>query len=361
MVRVLSVVSLALVSAEEAHPIHKDLVDRINQRGSWTATEPEQNRFASYSLDEIRGLMGLRGYVPVNGTSRLAVGDIPESFDGRSEFSSCQKGIRDQAGCGSCWAFGAAETLTTNLCVLGQGNPVLSPQDLVSCDSSDHGCEGGTLPGAWDFIDKNGLVSDDCMPYASGDGSEPTCSSGCTGSGSPKKYKCPVAPTFINSDSEIQAAVMTVGAVEVGFTVYEDFMNYKSGVYSYQEGQALGGHAVKIVGWGKEISTFYWIVQNSWGASWGESGFFRIVNWHADKQSAIAIGGGQACVQGPTPSPPAPPPAPVTCDDIAGYCSDYVGQCGQKDKSYLIPVCKKTCGCCGVLPPSYCSDDEMLV
>lgn len=55
--------------------------------------------------------------------------------------------------------------LTTNLCVLGRGNPVLSPQDLASCDSADHGCNGGTLPGAWDYIDKNGFVSDDRMPY----------------------------------------------------------------------------------------------------------------------------------------------------------------------------------------------------
>merc|ERR1712224_1048888 len=110
----------------------------------------------------------------------------------------------------------------------------------------------------------------------------------CTADGESTKYKCPEKHLMLSSDTDIKAAVMTVGAVEVGFTVYEDFMNYKSGVYKYTEGLALGGHAVKIVGWGQDYSAgFYWIVQNSWGPSWGENGFSKIVNWKADKQSAI--------------------------------------------------------------------------
>merc|ERR1712064_240684 len=118
-------------------------------------------------------------------------------------------------------------------------------------------------------------------------------------------------------------------------------------------GQYLGGHAVKVVGWGKHFSTFYWIVQNSWGPSWGESGFFRIVNWHDDKSSSFAIAGGHACVQGPTPEPPTPAPTPPTCNDIAGYCIDY-GKSQCADKSYLIPVCLDTCGCCDAYKPAYC-------
>merc|ERR1711974_280195 len=101
----------------------------------------------------------------------------------------------------------------------------------------------------------------------------------------------------------------------------------------------MGGHAVKIVGWGKQVSEFYWIVQNSWGPGWGESGYFRIVNWHTDKMSAIGIGGGFACVQGPTPKPPSPPPAPEECKDIVSYCSKYDKEKCKKT-SYIIPVCK---------------------
>lgn len=53
-------------------------------------------------------------------------------------------------------------------------------------------------------------------------------------------------------------------------------MSYESGVYSHTEGGFLGGHAVKIVGWGVENGTSYWIAANSWGTTWGEDGFFRI-------------------------------------------------------------------------------------
>lgn len=69
---------------------------------------------------------------------------------------------------------------------------------------------------------------------------------------------------------------MSFGPVETGFTVYEDFPAYKSGVYSHQTGKSLGGHAVKFIGWGVEKDVPYWIVANSWNDDWGEKGFFRI-------------------------------------------------------------------------------------
>lgn len=54
------------------------------------------------------------------------------------------------------------------------------------------------------------------------------------------------------------------GPVNTGFMVYRDFMSYKSGVYRKHSDELLGGHAVKIVGWGKDESGEHWIVQNSW-------------------------------------------------------------------------------------------------
>jgi len=69
---------------------------------------------------------------------------------------------------------------------------------------------------------------------------------------------------------------MTHGPVEASFTVYADFPTYKSGVYHHTTGSALGGHAIKIVGWGNESGSDYWLVANSWNADWGTKGFFKI-------------------------------------------------------------------------------------
>ena len=64
--------------------------------------------------------------------------------------------------------------------------------------------------------------------------------------------------------------------METGFTVYQDFFNYKSGIYKHVSGGVAGGHAVKMLGWGVENGQEYWLCANSWGADWGLSGFFKI-------------------------------------------------------------------------------------
>jgi len=58
--------------------------------------------------------------------------------------------------------------------------------------------------------------------------------------------------------------IMTHGPVEASFLVYEDFLNYKSGVYQHVTGAAHGGHAIKVIGWGEENGTPYWLIVNSW-------------------------------------------------------------------------------------------------
>ena len=69
---------------------------------------------------------------------------------------------------------------------------------------------------------------------------------------------------------------MTYGPVEAAFTVYADFPTYKSGVYKHVSGGMLGGHAIKIIGWGVENGQDYWIVVNSWNETWGDNGTFKI-------------------------------------------------------------------------------------
>ena len=67
------------------------------------------------------------------------------------------------------------------------------------------------------------------------------------------------------------------GPIEVSLTVFEDLLTYKSGVYQHLTGDELGGHAVKMVGWGVEDGTPYWTIVNSWNQSWGDNGTFKIL------------------------------------------------------------------------------------
>jgi len=81
----------------------------------------------------------------------------------------------------------------------------------------------------------------------------------------------------VSGIEKIQTDIMNNGPVEAAFTVYEDFPTYKTGVYKHVTGAALGGHAIKMLGWGVEDGTPYWLCANSWNEDWGDVGFFKIL------------------------------------------------------------------------------------
>lgn len=212
-------------------------------------------------------------YIPPN------VGAVPTDFDARTQWKGCVHAIRDQQQCGACWAFGATEAFSDRLCIASKGavNVVLSPEDLVSCDKNNYGCDGGYLNYAWTYLTTYGAVTDECFPYTAGDGTAPKCATKCTDGSAFKKYKCKAGTTaHPTTVANIKTEIYANGPVEGGFTVYEDFFNYKSGVYSHVSGGVAGGHAIKVLGWGTEKGVDYWLCANSWGTGWGESGYFKI-------------------------------------------------------------------------------------
>jgi cathepsin B len=90
------------------------------------------------------------------------------------------------------------------------------------------------------------------------------------------KYSYEGSTVTATGVSGIQKAIMAGGPMEVAFTVYSDFENYAGGIYHNVNGQPVGGHAVKVVGWGSEGGVKYWKIANSWNPYWGEKGYFRI-------------------------------------------------------------------------------------
>ncbi len=203
---------------------------------------------------------------------------VPDEFNGYKKWGKCAHPIRNQGHCGSCWAFGASEVLSDRFCLQHGVDVVLSPQDLVSCDTTDFGCQGGMVTSAWTYMMNTGVVSDTCMPYTSGGGSAYSCPSACTGSGDWVKYHAASVVRVPQDVTAIQSEVMMNGPVEVTFIVYEDFAHYVSGVYRHISGHQMGYHAVKLMGWGTSpAGDPYWLLANSWSTSWGEEGQFRIL------------------------------------------------------------------------------------
>jgi cathepsin B len=241
----------------------------------------EEHPFRNYTLKQIKKLLGLKTLPPNQaaplGNTSLA---LPASFNASAQWPECIHEIRDQGHCGSCWAHAASEVLSDRFCIASNGsiNNVLSVQEMVSCDYLDMGCNGGILTFSWIYLRFFGIATDSCKPYKSGNGDVPSCplfKSECEDGSVYRKYK---ARNFyyLFTVNSIKENLLKNGPVETGFTVYDDFINYKSGVYSRQSSNVLGGHAVKIIGWGVENGVEHWIVANSWGYGWGENGFFRI-------------------------------------------------------------------------------------
>lgn len=123
-----------------------------------------------------------------------------------------------------------------------------------------------------------------------------------------------------NGESAIQQAIVEGGPVEVAFTVYSDFENYASGIYQHKSGGQVGGHAVKMVGWGVDDGVKYWKIANSWNPYWGENGYFRMIRGQNEggiesqvtAAAASAKWAKRAPGPAPGPSPPGPsPPAPM--------------------------------------------------
>ena len=304
----LCVLAVSALAKERSFLDFKSIIEHVNSvQKSWKAGHNDY--FQDMDLETIKGLMGTletpeEHKLPTKEFEALQ--DIPEEFFSAEAWPKCDsiKEVRDQSTCGSCWAFGAVEAMSDRICIAsGQTLQTrISSEDLLSCCgiSCGQGCNGGYPSAAWNFFKNSGIVTgylyNDkkwCSPYAFApcdhhvDGkygpcgaSKPTpkCEKTCTGGQDYGKDKWHADSVYSvpSQVAKIQTEIMTHGPVEAAFTVYADFPTYKSGVYHHTTGSALGGHAIKIVGWGVESGTPYWLVANSWNEGWGNNGFFRI-------------------------------------------------------------------------------------
>uniref|UniRef100_A0A0A1WUP5 Cathepsin B n=1 Tax=Zeugodacus cucurbitae TaxID=28588 RepID=A0A0A1WUP5_ZEUCU len=310
------------------HFLSNEFIELVrNKAKTWT---PGRNFRESIGEKYIRGLMGVHpdshkfALPQLIKESEESEIELPEEFDSRKQWSQCPtiSEIRDQGSCGSCWAFGAVEAMSDRFCIHSNGtqNFHFSADDLVSCcHTCGFGCNGGFPGAAWSYWTRKGIVSggafgsnQGCRPYeiapcehhvngtrpaCDGEhGKTPRCQHKCQSSykGDYVKDKHYGAKSYSigRNPRDIQEEIYTNGPVEGAFTVYEDLILYKDGVYQHVVGKALGGHAIRILGWGVEKGTPYWLIANSWNTDWGNNGYFKILRGedHCGIESAISAG-----------------------------------------------------------------------
>ena len=119
-----------------------------------------------------------------------------------------------------------------------------------------------------DWLLYHGTVSESCFPYVAWDA---PCNPNCN-----PHYKISGWRSITPNTEQAIKVALTRGPIIGTFAVYEDYRYYSGGVYEYTSGGLLGYHAVTIVGWGADSRGTFWICKNSWGKSWGDSGYFKI-------------------------------------------------------------------------------------
>jgi len=138
-------------------------------------------RFSDMTKDEFKFFLGVDHTMKADPTVEVVRADnVTVGSTGSFNWNDEGKltAVKDQAQCGSCWAFSATETIETAWAMAGNSLTEFSPQDLVSCSTKDAGCNGGMPSNAFDFVKaQGGLPTDASYPYTAGAGDSGTCKS----------------------------------------------------------------------------------------------------------------------------------------------------------------------------------------
>jgi len=222
------------------------------------------NQFADLTPDEFRS-MYLRPFEVENAEVEGVYGDDPDVVNWVKK--GAVTSVKDQGQCGGCWAFSTTGVMEGDWFIKYGELISLSEQELIDCNLKNYGCEGGAMPYAYEYVGNHGLTTENNYPY--------TAANGKCNQKKVDEAKAWIKEYTLVYQNDPLALKHAIAQQPVSVLVDASIWQFYDGgiMTSFNCGTNLD-HAVLAVGY--DWNQKYWLVKNSWGTSWGESGYIRI-------------------------------------------------------------------------------------
>lgn len=199
-----------------------------------------------------------------------ATDPLPDSIDWVAKGKVSK--VKDQGSCGSCWTFSTTGSIESAMKIKSNTDVLLSEQQIIDCSVSygNNGCSGGLVEYAYHYLESHELETEAQYPYKASNNK-------CTAKAQAGDVELTSFSEVARFDPEQLAQALQLGPVSVGVDASGTaFKWYKNGIITKWCGTSID-HAVLLVGYGTDNGIDYWTIKNSWGPTWGENGYFRIL------------------------------------------------------------------------------------